>query len=244
MANLADIEDISLLYDYYDTTSKHVGQFEVGQIVFAPVVYTDRRSNLYEVNRSDPTSHRSVTFKFRPLSDKTDFHKKPERLPIAALALGETEELLALKAKKRPCLILAKVDGVDHNSLPEGVQRNKAMNAFDKAYLLAPIYSVSNGHKDSHFGPIMTARIKCMMYPEFVYCPKNSPTLDIPGVIRLDRFFWSYLIACSEPTPLYLSKEMMGVCWSQIKVLSGERPSQNYSDLRDLLLSELPDECK
>lgn len=243
MTNLASVEDISLLIKYYESR-KPINKYEVGQIVFAPVSFTDRRPHVYDVKRSDPTSHNQVKHQFRLLDDNVDFRRKPDRLPIAALALGETEELLAIKAKMRPCLILGKVEGVDPKTLPEGAQRNKAQNGFDCAYLLAPIYSVSSEHKETQFGPIMTARIKCMMYPEFIYAPQKAPALEVPGVIRLDRAFWTHLIACSEPTDSYLSKEMMGICWTQIKIILGDQPSDEYSELRDLLLSELPTECK
>lgn len=244
MTNLASIEDISLLVQYYDTDRKSVTKYEVGQIVLAPVSFTDRRHHVYDIKRLDSTSHTQVKYQFRLLDDNQDFRKKPDRLPIAALSLGETEELLAIRAKKRPCLILAKVEGVNPNTLPEGVQRKKALNGFDNSYLLAPIYSVSTGHKETQFGPVMTARIKCMMYPEFIYAPQNSPTLAVPGVIRLDRAFWTHLIACSESTTTYLSNEMMGICWTQLKIILGDQPSEEYSELRDLLLSELPGECK
>lgn len=245
MTDFSTVEDISLLVKYYDINRKAVEKFEVGQIVFTPVAFTEKRHNLYDVRRSDATAHDSVSFKFRALDDTLDFRKKADRLPIKALALGETEELLAVKAKMRPCLVVARLDRLgDINTLPDGVQRNKALNSFNAIYLLAPIYSISHGSKVTIFGPVMTARIKCMMYPEFIYAPQNPPLFLTPKIIRLDSMFWGHLIACTEPCTTYLSKEMMAICWAQIKMISGEQPSQDYSDLRELLLSALPAECK
>lgn len=244
MTDLSDVEDLSALIDYYDDKRSFSGNLEVGQIVFTPVTFTERRNNIYAVRRSDSTTHDSVNFEFRSLDDSLDFKKKTDRLPIKALALGETEELLAIRAKKRPCLIIAKLDRLDNSSLPEGVQQKKALNSFDNIYLLAPIFSISSGSKTTAFGPVMTARIKCMMYPEFVYVPAHTKTFNIPKVIRLDRMFWSHLIACTDACDTFLSKEMMGICWSQIKIIGGESPSQEYLDLRELLLSYLPDNCK
>lgn len=239
-----ELDDISTLIKYYDPGKVPTAEPQVGQIVFTPVIYTDRRSNIFDIQRSDPYSHHSVTHTFRSLDDSVDFKSKPSRLPIKGLHLGETEELLASRAKCRPCLVLAKVDGLDVQSLPKGVQQNKALNSFNTIYCLAPIYSVTHNAKETLFGPVMTARIKCMMYPEFVYAPQSGMILSVPGVIRLDRTFWSHLIACTEPQNLFVSREILGICWTQIKLISGEQPPQDYTDLRDLLLEFLPEECK
>lgn len=243
MSSIYVSDDLSSLVTYYDTSRKSSSNIEVGQIVYTPVVYENRRQNVIEVQRSDSTSHNRTTHIFRPLVDETDFRKK-DRLPIAALSLGETEELLAIRAKQRPCLVIAKIDGVHPSTLPEGTQRNKALNAFDGMYLLAPIFSVSNGFKETCFGSVMTARVRCMMYPEFVYAPPIKPALDVGGVIRLDRFFWSHLVACTEPYDIFATQEILGVCWSQIQIMNGTKPSDEYIELRDILLSYLPKECR
>lgn len=238
------VDDISSLIDYYDKNRKASKNVEVGQIVFTPVTFSDKRPHIFDINRESSISHNSAKHTIRLLNEKMDFKKKADRLPIHALSLGETEELFALKAKMRPCLVLAKIDGIDISSLPEGPQKNKALNAFNENYLLAPIYSVSNGFKTTMFGPIMTARIKCMMYPEFVYAPAYKDVFKEPGVIRLDRMFWGHMIGCSEPIDAFLSKEMMGICWSQISVIAGQASAEEYAELRGLLLEFLPDSCK
>lgn len=239
----ASVEDISVLIDYYDNGRKPSASPEVGQVVFTPVMNTERRHHVADSQRSDPHDHRTAQLTIRLMDDSIDFRCKKDRLPIAALQLGETEELVVTRAKQRPCLVIAKADGIDASSLPEGAQRNKALNAFGSIYCLAPIYSISTAKKPTSFGPVMTARIKCAMYPEFVYAPQSGLILVVPGVIRLDRIFWSHLIASTDPQPLFLSKGILGVCWNQLKVLSGEAPSKEYSDLRDTLLTCLPAEC-
>jgi len=133
---------------------------------------------------------------------------------------------------------------IDHKTLPEGPQRNKALNSFDRCYCLAPIYSVSTADKARSFGPVMTARVKCMMYPEFVFIPQSGLIIKNPGVIRLDRMFWSHLMCATDIENLFVSTEVLGIVWNQIRILSGETPSENYSELRDLLLSYLPEDCQ
>lgn len=235
------VDDLSALVDYYDKTRKPSASTEIGQVVFTPVLNTERRPYVADAQRSDPYTHRSAELAIRPLDDKVDFRKK-QRLPIAALSLGETEEVLVARAKKRPCLVLAKSDGIDTKTLPEGVQRNKALNAFGDIFCLAPIYSISTANKSTSFGPVMTARIKCMMYPEFIYAPQSGLILDSHSIIRLDRLFWSHLFAASEPQHLFVSRDILGVCWNQLKILTGESASSDYMELRDLMLSCLPAE--
>lgn len=235
------VDDLSALFSHFDNKRNPSASPEIGQVVFTPVLYTEYRPFIADAKRSDPLTHQSADMSIRRMDDALDFRKK-QRLPIAALQLGETEELVVAKAKKRPCLVLAKSDGVDHMMLPEGAQRNQALNAFGGIYCLAPIYSITTANKATSFGPVMTARIKCMMYPEFIYVPQSGLILKIPGIIRLDRLFWSHLFAASEPQPLFLSSEILGVCWNQLKILTGESASSEFLEMRDLMLSCLPDE--
>lgn len=235
------VDDLSALVTYYDNKRKPSASPEIGQIVFTPVLNTEQRPYVADAKRSDPLTHLSADMSIRLMDDALDFRKK-QRLPIAALHLGETEELVVARAKQRPCLVLAKSDGVSAMTLPVGPQRNKALNAFGGIYCLAPIYSISTADKATSFGPVMSARIKCMMYPEFVYVPQSGLILKVPGIIRLDRLFWSHLFAASEPQPLFIGTEILGVCWNQLKILTGETASSEFLEMRDLMLSCLPDD--
>lgn len=237
------IDDISILLPYFDATRKKGVDPEPGQIVFAPTLFTDRKPMIADASRSNPHTHDQANIVVRTVDEKVDFRGKPGRLPIYSQSLAQTEELVMSRAKKRPCVILAKTDGVDHRNLPIG-QQGKALNAFDAAYWLAPIYSVSSGKETRSFGPVMTARVKCMMYPEFMYVPPSGLTIKNPGVIRLDRMFWSFLLAASDPQDLFLSPEIMGICWSQIRLLVGDAPDSNYFPMRDLMLMDLPADCQ
>ncbi len=238
------VDDISAIIPFYDNERRPGPSPEVGQIVFAPVLATDSRPNCADAVRSDPQGHRSADLIIRPLDASVDFRGKSARLPIKALYLGENEELIVSRAKKRPCLILAKSDGVNANTIPKGRQRDKALNAFHGTYCLAPIYSVSTAEKARSFGPVMTARAKCLMYPEFVYVPQSGMIIKAPGVLRLDRLFWSHLAACCDSENLFVSKEILGICSQQMQILAGESPANEYGELRAMMLAFLPENCK
>ena len=245
MASKAEeAQDLTYLFTYYDSSRKLSSAPEIGQVVFTPVTNMDKKPQIADAKRSNPETHAKAEIVVRPADDKIDFLGKPGRLPIYAISLGETEEIIMTRAKKRPCVILAKTDGVNHQTLPSGPQQNKALNAFNTAYLLAPIYSVSTPDKARSFGPVMTARIRGMMYPEFVFVPQSGGVIKHNGVIRLDRTFWSHMNGASQPQPLFLSNEILGVCWNQIRILSNEQPDDEYLELRDILLEYLPEDCK
>lgn len=205
--------DISELLTFYDSTRKPTEQPQIGQLVFTPVTYLVHRPKIAEAQRVDSHSQ-----------------------------LAQTEELVVSRAKKRPALVLAKTNGVDKNTLPAGVQRNKTGTAFEPLYLVAPIYSISTAAEPTAFGPVLSARTKCLMYPEFLYVPEATPNLEYPGILRLDHCFWSHLHACTMLKPLFVSASIMEVCWQQLRILAGEQASENYREIRELLMSTLPSE--
>jgi len=239
----AAVEKIEALVECWDSKKKSAKDIEIGQVVFAPVSDTVLRHKVADVVRSDPFTHGEAVLRFRSLDDRTDFRPKPDRLPIAALQLSETEELLMHKGKQRPVVVLAKSAGVAPSNLPEGEQRNKGQNAFKPIYCVAPVFSCSTGNKTTAFGPVMAARIKCMMYPEFLFAPSAGNGIDCDSVVRLDRAFWTHLQCATNPLTLFMSDAMLAIAWDQMQVMASVKPSENYLELRELLLEELPKEC-
>lgn len=241
---LATIELVDGEVVCWDARRKAGSEIDVGQIVFSPVADTNPRHKVADVVRSNATSHDSAELTFRPVDDRTDFRQKPGRLPLAALQLGDTEELIVTKGKQRPCLVLAKSAGVPTSSLPQGEQRNKGQHAFKPIYCVAPLFSCSTGGKTTAFGPMMAARIKCLMYPEFVYLTKKEPALDCDSIVRLDRMFWTHLQCATRPQDAFVSDSFVEIAWNQVRMMAGEQPTETYSELREMMLDILPKECK
>lgn len=240
---LATIEAVDGEVVCWDGKRKIGKEIEVGQIVYAPVPDTDPRHKVADVLRSNVTAHDSAELRFRAVDDNTDFRQKPGRLPLAALKLGDTEELLVTKGKQRPCIVLAKSEGVATATLPEGEQRNKGQHAFRLIYCVAPLFSCSTGTKATAFGPMMAARIKCLMYPEFVYLTKKEPALDCDSIVRLDRLFCTHLQCATRAQNAFVSDSLLEIAWSQIRMMAGEQPSDTFLELRELMLATLPKEC-
>lgn len=239
-----DTEDVVDLFQFiegmYEGPDRKPGKDpEPGQIVIAPVPEQRHRPWIADVTRSDPTSHDRADLVIRPQSEN-DFRGKAARLPVHQLHLTESHELMVARAKMRRCIVLARTSGVDAMTLPEGGQRNKALNAFHPLYYLAPLYSVSNKIKTTAFGSVMSIRIRCLMYPEFFFFPRSGGIINTDSVARLDHMFVNQLAFGVEPQNLFLRDEAMGMLMDQVRVLLGEEASDDYVQLREVLLDGLP----
>src|SRR5258708_32662734 len=141
MASDEAFDDVSsLLGGFYNSSRSATKEIGLGQVAFVPVLELERRHRIAYATRAEPNNHEQATLHIRPHDEKIDFRGKGKRLPIKALNLDENSELVVSCAKMRPCLVLGRAQGVDSKSLPEGVQRNKALNAFVDHYLLAPMF--------------------------------------------------------------------------------------------------------
>ena len=231
----------SLFGDFYDTKWKHTDTFEPGQIVRLPVPEPRRRPWIGEVMREDGRSHTNATILIRE-QNEADFRGRLERLPIAALKLEAQHELMIARGKIRPCLVLGSTSEINCRTLPAGTERNKALNAFPKHYLLAPIFSTTRPNEPRAFGPTLTARIRGLMHPEFFYLKRSGIILKWPGVARLDRIFSNELVGC-ESTDLKLQDKVLAVLLEQTRILLGGAPSTEYLELRELLVQFIPEGC-
>ncbi|AOY87826.1 hypothetical protein BKP64_06365 [Marinobacter salinus] len=245
MSDKEEFLDIfSFVNSMYDSTRTKGELPESGQFCWVPVLEKERRPWVADVKRSAATTHDSAELEIRRFDDTRDFRGKEARLPVHALNLTENHELILSRAKKRLCLIIGKVDGVDASTLPLGVQRQKALNAFGSQYLLAPLYAASSQKKATSFGSVMCARIRSLMYPEFFWVPKSGGVIKEDSVIRLDHLFIDPLQCGSAPENHFLSTEAQAFVMDQIQVILGETPSEEYLQVRELLVEDLPDAFK
>lgn len=238
------MEDCTSLSDFCDPFYASNGsELGLGQIVYCPVPNIDRRPYILEIERSDGVRHDSAETQIRKFDHTIDYRGK-DRLPIAAIEnFGDKDELILSVSKIRPCLIAGTAaDGINPNALPQGTQRNLGMNAFDNMFLLAPIYSVSHPNAPRAFGPVMTARVKAAYHPEFLFLPQHAPAISNDSVARFDRLFASPLMCGVNPRDLWLGADAIIFMQTQISWLLGITPDDEYMDLRELLISDLPTE--
>jgi hypothetical protein len=195
-----------------------------------------------DVERFDPQEHYATKFSIRNMTDG-DFKKKT-RLPIKALSLRETEELVIHRAKRRPVVIVSGENTIfdDVNTLLLQIGRKHLQ---EESLIVAPLYSVESGDHEGGFPPVMVARIRALMYKQFFFCPKGNSPLTSDSIMRLDRLqtiipnYPAYI-----PEPYSLSTEVLGVLMAMLRSLFGAKEEPEFEALKALVFESLPDEAK
>ena len=82
------------------------------------------------------------------------------------------------------------------------------------------------------------------MYPEFFWVPKSGGVIKEDSVIRLDHLFVDPLQYGFTPENHFLSTEALAFVMDQIQLILGESPSEEYLEVRELLVDDLPDAFK
>ena len=167
---------------------------EPGTLLWCPVGNLEEVPRVLDVDRASPADHKATTF--RVVQVDADHFKERQKLPVHGLRLGNTEEILITKAKRRPCVILSCLNTrfQDQRVLDE-VRLKRHLQ--DCAMTVAPIYSIATPDDTSGFQPIMTARIRALMYNQFFYLPKDCPkgarhcrSLASCGLTACSRRIW------------------------------------------------------
>ena len=140
----------------------------VGQFCWVPVTHLDPIPRLLDVERADPQEHFATKFSIRNMTDG-DFKKKT-RLPIKALSLRETEELVIHRAKRRPAIIISGENTI-FDDVKALLQQMGRKHLQQESLIIAPLYSVESGDHEGGFPPVMVARIRALMYKQFFFCP-------------------------------------------------------------------------
>jgi hypothetical protein len=195
-----------------------------------------------DVERADPQEHYATKFSIRNMTDG-DFKKKT-RLPIKALSLRETEELVIHRTKRRPAIIISGESTIfdDVKTLLRQMGRKHLQQ---ESLIAAPLYSVESGDHEGGFPPVMVARIRALMYKQFFFCPRENSPLTTDSIMRLDRLhavvpnFPAYI-----PEPYSLGVDALGVLMAMLRSLFGAKEEADFEALKTLVYEFLPDEAK
>lgn len=187
----------------------------VGQIAWVPAYFIEQIPYVLDFERETPTDHYAVKFKIRKMGN-TDFLRRT-KLPVQGMSLFETEECLAVKAKKRPCIMLAKNLTLSAPAMGPGITQKTKTHLLHDAALFLPLYGVDDA---SHVGGIpqaMVDRIKVLMYDQFFYFKKgyvkeSKDFMVESSVGRFDRMFVSTLLhPAVSPTDGKLTNDILNV---------------------------------
>jgi hypothetical protein len=218
--------------------------YGVGHLVWAPVPHLEEVPRILEVERAGSTEHFASKFSIVQIRD-THFRRK-QKLPIKLLSLGETEELLISKAKKRPCVVVcAENTKFEDDKLKAEIGRRRHLQ--DQSMLLAPVYGTASNEMLDGFPPIMTARIRALLYAQFFYlperCPKTKIALPREGIVRFDRIFAATPNRGLSPMDIRIAKEPLALLLAVLRERLGGAKDENLGLVRELLRELLPDEA-
>ncbi len=158
-----------------------------GQICSIPGIFPDTIPQVIEAHRHDKREHSEADFNIRNLKE-TDYERK-DTLPIKHLNIKAGEELLAVKSKRRPAVIIRPdtfISAAVAKLLPS--MGKKHLQQPD-TFVALPMFSAQIDGFGTGFPAIMICRIKALMYPQYFYLPQcTDKAIPIKeGVIRLDR---------------------------------------------------------
>lgn len=237
---------ISQLFDkFYEPDSSPTP--EIGSVYWVPTSEVTEVINILQVKRATPQEHQITDFEFVEIN--SDHFKSTDRLPVKRLNLGDSQELVVTKAKKRPCVVLGKatIPPSQIESISDGAQRRQAKHLKRSLYLVAPFYSCAKYSENSTFGPILTARVKALMYPHLCYMAPLNPneTASNPGsIIRLDQVFPTSLGRGTEKADLKVVEDLMEIILGQFQVVSDLPEVEALTVARELVKDCLPEEVK
>jgi hypothetical protein len=219
--------------------------FGVGHLVWAPVPHLEEVPRILDVERARSEDHYATKFSIVQLG--ADHFRERRKLPVKALALGDTEELLISKAKKRPCVILS-ARNTEFSDTPLVTELRRRRHLQDLSMVLAPVYGTAVDDLDAGFPPVMTARIRAFLYNQFFYLPKTCPKTRISiakeGVVRLDRLFAATPTRGLHPMDIRLAEEPMLLLLAVVRERFGGVEDENLKLVRELLVDELPAEAR
>lgn len=218
------------LIDAYDNKSNH----NKGKIVYHYSIYEDAQAKVLKGERQNNQNPSKAKYESRPIDWSIDFKEDSRHLPLTIGSCNDDEEYLVFKAKKRPVIILAEKEALDVSKIPEGVQRNKANNAFKKSFLVAPIFSCSHGDKVTSFGPFITSQVKAMLHDNLFYIPQHESKIILnPSIIRFDRIFWANNLNLNSSS-IQLSKDTLNIIYFQLNVLFNLQ-SEKDSEIEEMI---------
>jgi hypothetical protein len=192
---------VSCIDDFFEevgTFNKCPTKLIEGQIAWVPTLIPRTLPWVLDVARKDSRNHDEVKYEIRGMQTN-DFSCKRDRLPIHRINLHPTEELLAITAKKRPCIMLSQyllpsLTEEDVNKLT-----GNKLHLYQQEQIFLPIYSTEDEGSTGGFPQGFVQKIRALNYPHLLYLPETSSSKKKAsfndnlkeGIIRLDRIFSS-----------------------------------------------------
>jgi hypothetical protein len=218
----------------------------LGQIAWAPVPHLEHHPHVLEAEREDDRSHEKARARWVEVKD-THFKKRQSKgLPILSFHLGETEELLCYKAKRRPVVVVGRAA-----STYQGLGKAPAHHEEDRI-VVAPIYGLRSEDDPNGFGEIVDVRVRHLVYKQYfpiaAWKEKRTDVVGAcsvgPGIARFDRL--QFLIP-SQPgvrlAPVMLAKDPFRIMHYMLWEYLHAQPADELLEIKEVLRTYLPAEA-
>ncbi len=196
-----------------------------GQICEAPILYAYEHREIWRPSAYDGTE--TVASDFRIIARPFDAFKLTRT--IHTPRLEPYEEFPAIRAKIRPCVLLAP------DPAPIHIQEIRGGGKIDRHLCVTvPCYGVVDAMGKAKFPRPFLDRVRKLEFPHFMFLPGSTP-LDKDSVLRLDSMqpvFHGEL----EPTQWMLEEEALKVFLGQVRMFTTGRYSDEYQTVREWLL--------
>jgi len=215
----------------------------VGQICWAPILHIDTIPRIFEVERHHPKQHEYVKYKIRNM--KTHDFTGKGKLPVKLLNLRERQEVLIHGASRRPC-VLIHYGETNYTDIEPLLRRmGKSHLQRKNNILLLPLYGVQNdkGHLGG-FPPVMVARIRAMLYDQFLFFPSHAKALTMDSIGRFDslQVLVNHHPAC-DFTEYKVTDDMFAVIIGMLKRWFNLELDKNFNALVELCNEACPEEA-
>lgn len=200
-----------------------------GQIFFVPIGYTREHLELWRPSAYDAS--RTTASAFQLAQAPGDAFARD--VPLHTPKLETNEEFIAVRAKRRPVILLSPAPPD-----PQVPRVRAGGRVYRRLAMVVPAYSLVNRHTGQpKYHPTFVENLQILAYPEFFYLPPYPGVLAFPSYARV-----SELQAVYEPQldarDAKLSEETLRVLQDQVLYLTTGRYEGALADYREQLMNQ------
>ncbi len=201
-----------------------------GQIFWTHAYYPHENLQLWRPVSSPGEPTKTIAKEFQLQAAGSDAFDRPT--PLHVPKLETNEEFLAIRAKRRPVVLLQPESSLSNED--NAGYRGKINR---RLCLVAQIYGLADTKtQQEEFKPQFIERMRRMEFPELLFLPKKAGIFEVDSMMRLDGV-QSVFVPHLEPTQFALSESLCDVVrWQLRSLLTGDMANE-YADLREFFLS-------
>jgi hypothetical protein len=199
--------------------------FAFGQIFCAPVYYPHQILQIWRPKDLDQKLHTATDFNIKTTVPDAFRRTVPYTNPY----LATNEEFIALRAKKRPVILIQPPDPslIEVKGVSKGIKLDRHL------CVVAPAFSLEDAVGYQKATVEFIARVRRLDYSQFLFVPKGGP-MTVDSFVRLDEL-QSVAIQHLEPTGCALSPEALATFRAQVSFFLGGLDGGDFAEYRRLL---------